>query len=277
MPKRPNIAALAKEAFEQAPGTVHPLRAILKDEDTGRIVSLPVEVIEPDPEQPRKDFDPKALEDLTSSIREKGVLQPIAVAEERKGELYTIIFGERRWRAAKAAGLKEIPALVRSGEDRRELALIENLQRQNLTALEEAEALARLKQEKSYTDAALAKIIGKSRQSVSESLSLTKLPETIKAMPNVRHVSKIQLLQVFRAGSPEKVHAAWDAIERGEATTVRALKKRKESPKGRPKHYTFSYQPDDHSFRLTLTFSKARVHADEVRKALREALKHQGK
>ena len=103
-------------------------------------------------------FEPQALEELASSIREHGVLQPILVRPLAGGR-YELVAGERRWRAAKLAGLKEMPALVRSDNDAREVAIIENLQRENLNPIEEAEALLALKTERGYTDAQLAKIV----------------------------------------------------------------------------------------------------------------------
>lgn len=272
------MAALAEEIFErQEEGGSHPVRTLMKDVESGTIVRIPIDLIEGDPDQPRKEFDPAALEELTNSIREHGVLQPIAVHEVARGERYRIIFGERRWRASKDAGLTEMPVLVRKSDDRRELALIENLQRQNLSALEEAEALLRLKDERHYTDEQLAKIIGKSRVAVTEALALTNLPTEIKteAMSAGRQWSKSQLLHVIRAGEPEKVRATWEALKTGEVTTRAELRQRKEPPtKGRPKHYTFTYSPDEGGFRLSLTFSKSRVSSDEVKAALRAALKH---
>lgn len=280
MPKRPDIAALAHEAFDRDPGAVHPVRTVMRDEDTGRIVLVPVELLEANPDQPRKHFDPEALEELTASVREKGILQPVIARKNPHREGYVLIAGERRWRAAKAAGLPEVPALIRSPQDSLEIAIIENLQRENLSALEEAEALFELKQARSYNDEQLAKIIGKSRVAVTEALSLVKLPDDIRAearMSGARQFSKTQLLQVFRAGDSEKVRSTWEALKRGEVTTTRDLERRKKASgpeRGRPKHHTFTYKPEGGGFRLSLTFPKARVSPDEVRSALKDALEH---
>ena len=279
MAKRPDIGALAKDLFADEGDAAHPLGGILKDENEARILLIPVDHLEPNPDQPRKHFDQNGIEELTASIREVGLLQPIIVRRKPDDEdRCVIIAGERRWRAAKAAGLKDVPALIRGAEDALEIAIIENLQREDLSPLEEADALQKLKEVRGFTDAELAKVVGKSRQSVSESLSLTKLPEPIKAetlMPNVRQPSKIQLLQVLRAGSPEKTQAAWQALKTGEVRTVRELKERKEpATKGRAKPYSFTYRPEHERFRVTVAFAKSRVTAEEVAAALREALKH---
>jgi chromosome partitioning protein len=279
MPKRPNIAALLRKTFADAKDgpTAHPLRSILKDENEARILLLSIDAIEPNPDQPRKHFDPQALEDLTASVKEKGILQPI-IARKKLGDpdRCIIIAGERRWRAAKAAGLTQIPALIRDPKDALEIAIIENLQRENLSALEEAEALSKLKTERGYTLDELGRIIGKSKQSVSEMLKVLELPSDIRAeiraSTNVRTIPKSQVLQIVRAGSPEKVRATWDALKRGEVRTVRDLRERKDSPTGRPKHYHFAYRSPDRTFTVSVTFSKSRATHGEVKEALDEVL-----
>ncbi len=237
---------------------------------------LPIELIEANPDQPRKHFDPEALRDLTASVKEKGVLQPVLVRPDADGKHFILIAGERRWRAAKAAAVAEIPALIRTEEDSLEVAIIENLQRENLHPLEEAEALQRLKTIKEYTDAQLAQVIGKSRKAVNESLLLTQLPEPIKAeWRTSATASKSQLLQVLRAGSPETITAAWNALKTGEVTTVRELRRRKGSTnKGRPQHYRFEHKPRHSRFAVTVTFPKRSASRPEIRTALKDALAH---
>lgn len=280
MSRRPDIGALVRKTVEDAGegSNVHPLRPILKDENVARVLVVPVDEIEPSTDQPRKDFNQEALDDLTASVREKGLLQPIIVRKKAGGTGCIIIAGERRWRAAKAAGLKEIPVLMRGEEDALEVAIIENLQRENLSALEEAEGLQKLKDARGYTLEDLARIIGKSAPSVSESLVLVRLPEDIKAEilgtpSDVRKFQKSQLLQVFRAGEPGKVRAAWDALRDGEAPTVRALRARTRPLMGRPKSYSHVYAPSGSSFSVTVRFKKAKVGRSEVRNALEVALR----
>lgn len=132
--------------------------------------------------QPRTEFDRDALESLAQSIKEKGVLQPLLV--RKKNDKYEIIVGERRWRAAQLAGLEKVPAIVKdlSDSETLEIALIENLQRENLSAIEEAEGLNRLMSEYEYTQEVIGKVIGKSRSYIANTLRLLGLPEEIKQL-----------------------------------------------------------------------------------------------
>lgn len=132
--------------------------------------------------QPRTEFDRDALESLAQSIKEKGVLQPLLV--RKKNDKYEIIAGERRWRAAQLADLEKVPAIVKdlSDSETLEIALIENLQRENLSAIEEAEGLNRLMNEYEYTQEVIGKVIGKSRSYIANTLRLLGLPEEIKQL-----------------------------------------------------------------------------------------------
>ncbi|MTJ82973.1 MAG: ParB/RepB/Spo0J family partition protein [Telmatospirillum sp.] len=147
--------------------------------------TLPIEKLKPGRFQPRRRFDQAAIDDLIESVREKGILQPILVRPLTDGsEDFEIIAGERRWRAAQAAALHEVPAIVRSLTDREalEVALIENLQRQDLSPLEEAEGYRRLMEEFSHTQEELAKTVGKSRSHVANTMRLLALPSPVKEM-----------------------------------------------------------------------------------------------
>jgi ParB family chromosome partitioning protein len=143
-------------------------------------LSLPIEAVERNPGQPRKRFDEARLEELAASIREHGVVEPILV--RRQGQRYRIVAGERRWRAAQRAGLREIPALVREATDVQafELALVENLQRTDLNAIEEAEAYQALVDEHGLTQEAVAERVGKERSTVANALRLLRLPEEVR-------------------------------------------------------------------------------------------------
>jgi ParB family transcriptional regulator, chromosome partitioning protein len=149
-------------------------------EEAPRLLELPVESLSPNPLQPRKAFSPAALEELTASIRSSGVLQPIIV--RRRGERYEILVGERRWRAARQAGLSRIPVVVREASDAEalELALAENLLREDLNPLEEADAYQRLMAEFGWTQDELARRIGKDRSSIANALRLRRLPGVIQ-------------------------------------------------------------------------------------------------
>ncbi|MBQ8095236.1 MAG: ParB/RepB/Spo0J family partition protein [Clostridia bacterium] len=141
------------------------------------IVDIPIQSIDPNPNQPRRTFDPDTLSALSASIMSSGVLSPILVA--REGKRYTIIAGERRWRAARLANLTTIPAIVRDWDEikRQEAALIENIQRDDLNPIEEAEGIASLIHTYSFTQEAIADRIGKSRPAVTNLLRLLTLPD----------------------------------------------------------------------------------------------------
>lgn len=144
--------------------------------------SLPIERIHPNKGQPRKTFAQEPLAELAASIKEQGILQPVVV--RRRGDEYEIVAGERRWRAAQLAGLHEVPALVKELSDAEalEVALIENIQRQDLDPLEEAEAYGRLIRDHAMTQDEVAVAVGKSRVAITNSLRLLKLPKDILAM-----------------------------------------------------------------------------------------------
>lgn len=177
------LAALIPEKGMHPPATesgvlAKPQKDIHKGE---RIVYLKVEEINPNKYQPREDFDINKLEELISSIKEKGVVQPILV--RRAGEeRYELIAGERRLRAVKSLGMKEIPAIIREAEDldSLELSLIENIQREDLNVIEEANAYQRLIDEFGFTQEGIAEVVGKDRSSVVNILRLLKLPQKIQ-------------------------------------------------------------------------------------------------
>ena len=152
-------------------------------------MKIAVDNIYPCKFQPRTDFDEEALNALSQSIKEKGILQPLLVRQ--RGDKYEIIAGERRWRAAKIAGLREVPVIIKDLDDQEtlEIALIENLQRENLSPIDEAEGLNRLMSEYTYTQEALGNVIGKSRSYIANSLRLLSLPETVKAAVRENKIS----------------------------------------------------------------------------------------
>lgn len=147
-----------------------------------KVVSLKIIDVEPNPEQPRRNFDKEALEALSLSIKTHGVVSPILVKSSNKG-MYTIIAGERRWRASKLAGLKEIPCIIKdySKEEVMEIALIENLQREDLNPIEEAEGYKKLMEAFSLTQEQISEKVGKSRSAVANALRLNNLCDEVKA------------------------------------------------------------------------------------------------
>jgi ParB family chromosome partitioning protein len=152
-------------------------------------VELPVDAIAPNPQQPRKSFEDNGLQELAASLRQTGLLQPVVV--RRIGQGYQLIVGERRWRAARLAGLTRIPAVIREASDAQslELALVENLLREDLNPMEEAEAYERLLAEFGWTQEDLAQRVGRDRSSVANCLRLLKLPELIQADLRARRLT----------------------------------------------------------------------------------------
>lgn len=163
------------------------ISALIPDKDSGResgkdekILYVAIEQVQPNPFQPREDFDAQSMEDLVQSIREKGVIQPVLA--RRKGENFELIAGERRFRAAKSLNLKEIPIILKdvNDQDSLELALIENIQRQDLNSIEEARAYQYLIDKFQVTQEKLGEVLGKARVSITNTLRLLKLPQEIQ-------------------------------------------------------------------------------------------------
>ena len=155
---------------------------IVKETPVEEIIQIPLDELRSNPYQPRKVFDEVALNELAESIKNYGVFQPIIVKKSIKG--YEIIAGERRWRASRIAGVSTIPAIVREFDDEKmmEIALLENLQRENLNSIEEALAYQKIIESKKLTHGEFGKIIGKSQAYVTNTIGLLKLPEEVKKM-----------------------------------------------------------------------------------------------
>ena len=241
----------------------------------GRLV--PIEEIDPNPDQPRQTMGD--LSELMASIAEKGVLEPLIV-RTRAGR-FQIIAGERRYQAAVQVGLRELPVVIRDVDDGEviELALVENLQRKDLTAFEEGEAMQALADHNGYTHEDLARKLGKSRTSVTESLALHKIPEEVKNLCRLADISsKSLLLEIVRQSDPQKMLALVERIARdGGATRQRVREETKKPHRGRPRAFTFRYRPPTKAFNLRLTFTKSRVERDEIISALHaiiEELRH---
>jgi ParB family chromosome partitioning protein len=237
----------------------------------GRMVAI--DLIDPNPNQPRQVMGD--LSELIASIAEKGIIEPLIVRQ--RGERFQIIAGERRYQAAVQAGLQELPVVLREVDDTEviELALIENLQRKDLTPFEEAEALHGLANRCGYTHEDLARRLGKSRTSVTESLTLINMPDQIRSLCRLADISsKSLLLQVVRQETAAKMTALIERIASQGGTTRQQLRDATAKPKpGRPKHYTFAYRPESKQFNLKLTFAKGRVQRDEIIDALEAILR----
>jgi ParB family chromosome partitioning protein len=210
--KRPSglgrgLSSLLGEVAQEAPvsGGVAPAR--------GGIQMMPVSSIEPHLDQPRRHFDEEALAELADSIRSRGLIQPIVVRPH--GHRYQIVAGERRWRAAQKAQLHEIPVIVRDFSDAEtlEVALLENIQRRDLNAIEEAEAYQRLIDEYGHTQDALAKLVHKSRSHVANLLRLLDLPDSVRQYVATGELSMGHARALVTALDPEAL--AREVVSRG--------------------------------------------------------------
>jgi ParB family chromosome partitioning protein len=176
---------------------------------------LPVEFLIANRANPRRDFDTDQLDELTNSIREKGVMQPLLVRPTTDPNQFEIIAGERRWRAAQRAGLHDVPVVVREVDDKEalELAIIENVQRVDLNPLEEAQGYEQLIEQFSYTQQDLAQVIGKSRSHVANTLRLLKLPREVRDMVTSGQLTAGHARTLITAEDPAAV--AREIVERG--------------------------------------------------------------
>ncbi len=229
---------------------------------------VPIDQIDPNPNQPRQVMGD--LSELIASISEKGIIEPLIVRQ--RGDRFQIIAGERRYQASVQAGLRELPVVFRDVDDTEviELALIENLQRKDLTPFEEAEALHGLADRCGYTHEDLARRLGKSRTSMTESLALMAMPDEVRNLCRLADISsKSTLLQIVRQERPEKMTALIEKITSQGGATRQQVREATAKPKaGRPKHYVFAYRPPTKQFNLKLSFTKNKVDRDEIIDAL---------
>ena len=185
-------------------------------EKTGAVQTLPIEWIQPGVFQPRRRFDEDEIKGLADSIRERGILQPLMVRPiEGEKDSYEIIAGERRWRAAQLVGLHEVPVIIRTLSDREalEIGLIENVQRQDLSPLEEAEGYRRLMEEFHHSQDGLAKVVGKSRPHITNMLRLLTLPAAVKQMIDAGQLSMGHARAIITAKDPTAL--AQEIVKKG--------------------------------------------------------------
>ena len=239
----------------------------------GRMIR--VDQIRPNPDQPRKALGD--LRELTESIREKGVLEPLLVRFVPREDCYYIISGERRYHASRAAGLREVPCIEKMADDAEtlELALIENIQRKDLTPFEEADGLHRLATQFEYTHEDVAKKIGRARSSVTETLSLRNIPDSLRRKC-IEHgiISKSLLLQIARQPSEKKMIEMMHRILQGGLTRDEARRERRDEQGGpqRPRPFIFNFEPENESFKFRIQFKKSHVSREELVVTLREIL-----
>ena len=236
---------------------------------------IPVDQIRPNPDQPRKSIGD--LRELTDSIHEKGVLEPLLVRFVPRDDCYYIISGERRYHASRAAGLNELPCIEKMADDAEtlEIGLIENIQRKDLTPFEEADGLHRLATHFEYTHEDVARKIGRARSSVTETLSLRNIPEPLRRKCMEQGImSKSLLLQVARQPTEKKMMEMLHRILQGGLTRDEARKERREEQTGpqRPQPFIFQFEPENETFRFRIQFKKSHVSRDELITTLRGIL-----
>jgi len=240
-------------------------------EPVGRL--LPIELVDPNPSQPRQVMGD--LSELMASVAEKGIIEPLVVRPF--GGRFQIIAGERRYHAAVQVGLREVPAVSRDADDREvmEIALVENLQRKDLTPFEESEALQQLAQRCGYTHEDMARKLGKSRTAITESLSLKNMPEEVRNLCRLADItSKSTLLQIVRQSDPEKMLALVEKLAGQGATTRQDVRKETAKPaSGRPKTFVFAFKPPTKAFDLRLSFKKSKVEKTEIIEALENIIR----
>ncbi len=232
-------------------------------EDGVSSVTLPLEDIVPNRDQPRKEFNEEALADLAASIAQHGVLQPLLVRPMPDGT-YQLVAGERRWRASRMAGLSEVPVVIREMTEQQaaELALIENLQREDLNPMEEALGYRRLMEEYGMTQEQAAQVVNKSRPAVANALRLLQLPQPVAEMVSAGVLSAGHARTVLAfAGEDMQIAAATAAVDKG--LSVRELERMAKAAKAEPKKPK-SAPKREHFY-------------DEVELALRESLGRQVK
>ncbi len=214
--------------------------------------NLPIAFLKPNPFQPRRIFDPEELKNLTASIAEKGVLQPILVRPTGTPDSYEIVAGERRWRAAQAAKLHEVPVIVRALSDAQslEIAIIENVQRADLNAIEESMAYQELMAKFRYTQEQVADVVGKSRSHVANTLRLMKLPDSVRGMISSGKLTAGHARTLIGVADPE---ARAKEIVAG-ALNVREAEK-KARPSGVPAKKTVAKDADTKALEHSLSSS----------------------
>ena len=249
-----------------------------KSRSVGR--TIPVTAIFPNPEQPRNEFGD--LTELTESIREKGVLEPLLVSPSSDGK-YMIIAGERRWRASQLAGLTEVPCIEMEVDEKgiAEIALIENLQRKDLTVWEEADGLAALKEKFGYTQEEIAQKISKGRTTVTELLTIAGLPSEIRDRCRKLNINaKAMLLEVARQFDEPAMFEFLDRLESGKATRKPAVKTASDSRQTAASDKivqsegssTFRYRPQGEVFTVEVHFDGSeKISKRGVLEALKQA------
>jgi ParB family chromosome partitioning protein len=246
MPRNPNTTPLSEKLRRDVFFGTSP--------DLPRIIEVDLAKLRPNPDQPRRDFNQESLKELATSIEQHGLIQPIAVARDpENAERFIVVAGERRFRAFQLLGRDTIPAIITTGAPD-EIALIENIQRENLHPLDEAHALANLMARHNYTHEEISKVVGKARNTVTEILRLTSLPQRIQDECRTSDIaSKSMLIEISRLPTQDDQLAFWEQVRHG-GMTVRQVRAHKNSGK------RGSARPADHPAAKALTAGRTFVN-----------------
>ncbi|MFW6351829.1 MAG: ParB/RepB/Spo0J family partition protein [Bacteroidota bacterium] len=237
--------SLPKKAIKDHP-------ADMGNYEDGSFFNVDIHLIQDNPHQPRQFFNQETLDELSESIKHTGVLQPIIIRKDKNGGIF-LVAGERRLRAARQAGLEQIPAILTKGRPA-EIALIENLQREDLKPIEEAQALAKMVEEYGYTQEQLSLVVGKARTTITQILSLNKLPEEVKRECPRADIPKRILIEIARKETSEEMIELFNQVKEGQLNSDQIRKnvrKRTRSPQRPPVQITI-----EKIYSLTISLKK---------------------
>jgi ParB/RepB/Spo0J family partition protein len=232
---------------------------------------IPLDILRPDPNQPRQTFDSESLDELSESIRQKGIIQPLTVRRTPDQDEFFIITGERRYKAAKKAGLKKVPCIVKTDLEASEIfeeQLVENLQREDLAILDEVLGIQRLTNDYRKTQTQAAKVIGKTQGYVSVMLKILKLPQKILDEIPKTNPPKDFLFELTKL-DPQDAIDKWGGYKKGQLNPKDVKKKNPEKPKIKP----WTWQPPDKKYSISIKFKKQNPHKNEIIQALKTMLK----
>jgi ParB family chromosome partitioning protein len=232
---------------------------------------IPITAIIPDPNQPRKTFNPQTIRELAESIRTKGIIEPLTVRQHEGENKYLIVTGERRFRAAQQAELTHLPCIIRNLNDQEALILqiIENVQREDLKPVDEAKSYKRL-MDMGWTQTSISEQTGKSQPYISRITQILNLPTNILDEAEKTDIQKEYLLQLTKTKNPE---TTWQEIKQGKtAKQIKAETEKRKPLRGRPKNFSRTIQPEGKTYKIIIQFSKPHAETDEIRQALQAAL-----
>jgi ParB family chromosome partitioning protein len=238
---------------------------------------IPIDLLEPDPTQPRKHFPEKSLQELAASIAAHGVLQPLTVSYDPASDTFTIVTGERRYRAARRVGLKQLPCLILSeltDQERFYHQLVENLQREDITPYEEADAFCALAEKFHLKHQQIAQIVGKSRTYITKTIGLARVPESIRRLCAQRGVTSREHFTLLAQQKTEPAMLTFLDKLAQHGNDVRTARRVARSPRSRqPKSRPFEFRYQARGYTVRVRFTKHKVSKREITRALTGALR----